>query len=515
MIDENKLFREVASRICGNLDIGQALWQSLICLKEYVPVDWMTMGIYEPDIGAIRYIATSTVKKGKNIDILVHMPPKARISLDTKNYPDVMIVNDPKDDPVCSAVSSFYKQWNSSLLLMSLIIGNNKLGTLALRTEGKGHYHEDHARLLSSLNILFAIAMSNAMRYQELVKLKESLADDNQFLSSELHHLSGDEVVGTDHGLKEVMNMVSQVAASDSPVLLLGETGVGKEVIANAIHEMSPRRNGPFIKVNCGAIPETLYDSELFGHEKGAFTGAITRKRGRFERAHDGTIFLDEIGDLPLPAQVRLLRVIQNREIERVGGTQFIPLNVRIITATHHNLEHMVAKEQFREDLWYRINIFPIMIPPLRQRKDDIPALVNHFIKQKSKALNLRTIPTLTPGAMASLMECPWKGNVRELENTIERALIQHRGGPLLFDNVLNIASRSLHSNVALEGDNIHSIDSLLATYIRQVLTMTGGRINGPHGAAKLLNIHPNTLRNKMDRLGISYKRRKQASSSQ
>ena len=216
------------------------------------------------------------------------------------------------------------------------------------------------------------------------------LADDNRYLYDELRSVSGDEIIGSDFGLKTVMEMVRQVAPLDSPVLLLGETGTGKEVIANAIHYSSPRKDGPFIKVNCGAIPETLLDSELFGHEKGAFTGAISQKRGRFERADKGTIFLDEIGELPLQAQVRLLSVLQTREIERVGGTSPIPVDIRIISATHRDLEEMIASRRFREDLWFRLNVFPITIPPLRQRREDIPALLHHLMERKSRELSSR-----------------------------------------------------------------------------------------------------------------------------
>jgi len=225
---------------------------------------------------------------------------------------------------------------------------------------------------------------------------------------------------------------------------LLGETGTGKEVFANAIHYSSPRKNGPFIKVNCGAIPETLLDSELFGHEKGAFTGAVSQKRGRFERANKGTIFLDEIGELPAPAQVRLLRVLQTKEIERVGGATSIPVDVRIISATNRNLQEMIASGRFREDLWFRLNVFPIMIPPLRQRREDIPALVHHLIERKSKELKLTGRPVLAPGAIDRLMAHEWPGNVRELENMIERSLIQHRGaGALSFETLFaHIASR-------------------------------------------------------------------------
>ncbi len=228
------------------------------------------------------------------------------------------------------------------------------------------------------------------LRHQEVSRLKDMLADDNRYLFEELRSASGDEIIGSDFGLKAVMEMVQQVAPLDSPVLLLGETGTGKEVIANAIHYSSPRKDGPFIKVNCGAIPETLLDSELFGHEKGAFTGAVSQKRGPIRTGQQGH-------DLPgrdrrtslAQAQVRLLHVLQTKEIERVGGTSSIPVDIRIISATHRNLEEMIASGRFREDLWFRLNVFPIMIPPLRQRREDIPALVHHFIERKSKELKL------------------------------------------------------------------------------------------------------------------------------
>jgi len=225
------------------------------------------------------------------------------------------------------------------------------------------------------------MAMSNARRYQETVRLKNLLAEDNRALFRELEEVSGTRVVGAEFGLRQVMEMVRLVAQSNSPALLLGETGSGKEVIANAIHLTSSRRNGPMIRVQCGAIPETLLDSELFGHEKGSFTGAIARKRGRFERADKGTIFLDEIAELTPEAQVKLLRVLQEKEFERVGGAETIAADVRVIAATHRNLEERVREGRFREDLWFRLNVFPIHIPPLRQRREDIPSLVQYFVE--------------------------------------------------------------------------------------------------------------------------------------
>jgi transcriptional regulator with GAF, ATPase, and Fis domain len=296
-----------------------------------------------------------------------------------------------------------------------------------------------------------------------------------------------------------------------SPAMLLGETGVGKEVIANVIHYSSPRKNGPFIKVNCGAIPETLFDSELFGHEKGAFTGAVTMKRGYFERAHMGSIFLDEIGELPLQAQVRLLRVIQNKEINRVGGTRPVPVDARIITATHQNLEEMIKTGQFREDLWFRLNIFPITIPPLRHRKEDIPTLFHHFLQKKAKELGIHTLPPVTADAIQRLQAYHWPGNVRELENLVERTLIRSQGRHA--DSGLEI---EFLGGVEIPGDfqsdsqpnpALLSLDQAMAGHIKRVLQRTKGRIYGPKGAAELLEINPNTLRSRMKKLNIPFGR--------
>jgi transcriptional regulator with GAF, ATPase, and Fis domain len=292
--------------------------------------------------------------------------------------------------------------------------------------------------------------------------------------------------------------------------LLLGETGVGKDVIANAIHYSSPRKDGPFIKVNCGAIPETLLDSELFGHEKGAFTGALSQRRGRFERANGGTLFLDEIGELPPQAQVRMLRVLQYKEIERVGGTNPISVDIRLIAATNRDLEEMVKAKQFREDLWFRLNVFPIRIPPLRERKEDIVALVHHFIRRKSRELKLPAPPPLAPGIIDRLMAYHWPGNVRELENVIERALILSKGTPLIFDDLIG-EKRDQSSVIPVwTQDAPPKLDEVMSQHIRRVLEMTKGKVHGKGGAAEVLGINPSTLRNRMNQLGIPYGRRRQ-----
>jgi transcriptional regulator with GAF, ATPase, and Fis domain len=427
---------------------------------------------------------------------------------------EIRIINQPDSDPLLAEFfQTLGRTLDFSLMLMRLELEANRVGALSVFASGTDQYTDEHAKLLLLLHEPFAIAMANALEHQEVLRLKDILVDDNRYLQRQLLSFSGSEIIGADFGLKAVMNMVRQVAPLDSPVLLLGETGTGKEAIATAIHRFSPRREGPFIRVNCGAIPDSLIDSELFGHEKGAFTGAISQKRGRFERAHSGTIFLDEIGELPPQAQVRLLNVLQNREIERVGGTESIPVDIRILSATNRNLQAMVASGQFREDLWFRLNVFPIMIPPLRQRKGDIPALVHHFIEQKSVDLKLDVRPKLAPGALDRLMDYNWPGNVRELQNLVERALIQHRGGALVFDT-LSVPQLQQGREMLQTGEqdlSLLTLDAMTSRHIRRALELSGGKINGAGGAAELLAVHPNTLRARMEKLSIPYKRTKSA----
>ena len=305
------------------------------------------------------------------------------------------------------------------------------------------------------------------------------------------------------------MEMVRKVAPLESPVLLLGETGAGKGVIASAIHYLSPRRKGPFITVNSGAIPETLIDSELFGHEKGAFTGAIEQKRGRFERANHGTVFLDEIGELPPHAQIRMLRVLQEKEIERVGGTKAIPVDIRIIAATHRNLQDMVREKKFREDLWFRINVFPIRVPPLRERKEDIPSLVYYFINKKMKQLKLPAAPELSAGAIDRLMTYHCPGNVRELENVVERELILNKGEPLTFGLLAGADEVTPPEILAGRANEPANLDKATALHIQRALQKANGIVHGPGGAAAILGINPSTLRSKMKKLGIPYGRKR------
>jgi transcriptional regulator with GAF, ATPase, and Fis domain len=380
------------------------------------------------------------------------------------------------------------------------------VGVLILMKRGRDVYSERHAALLRSVREPIRIAMSNARRYVELLQLKERLADDNRAMHRELEQLSGTRVVGADLGLRPVMEMVRRVAPLSSPVLLLGETGSGKEVIANAIHLASPRHEQPFVRVPCGAIPEALLDSELFGHEKGAFTGALTLKRGRFERAEGGTVFLDEIGELTPEAQVKLLRVLQEKEFERLGGTQTLHADVRVIAATHRDLAGMVRAGTFREDLWFRLNVFPIYIPPLRQRREDIPSLIQFFIDRKTRELSLPPCPAVSAETLQPLLEYDWPGNVRELQNVVERALILSQGRPLTFPNLESALAGTPPTPEAARSE-FPELDAVIDRHIRQALTKARGRVEGEGGAADLLGLNPSTLRARMRKLRIPFGR--------
>ncbi|MBI4832514.1 MAG: sigma 54-interacting transcriptional regulator, partial [Candidatus Lindowbacteria bacterium] len=415
------------------------------------------------------------------------------------------------DNKVTAPFGAMFDAMDLSAIIMQLVLEGKELGVVSAFSEPGTKFTGEHLELFKVLNEPFAIALMNSLRYRELQTHKDRLVEDNRFLQGELRRVIGEEVIGAEFGLRGVMELVRQVAALDSPVLLLGETGTGKELIASTIHSLSFRRTGPFVSVNCGAIPVTLIDSELFGHERGAFTGAISRRRGYFERAHEGTVFLDEVGELVPEAQVRLLRVLQAKEIERVGGAELVKVDIRVIAATNRDLEIMLAHGQFREDLFFRLNIFPIVVPPLRERVMDIPALTQHFILKKSRELKLAGIPALTPTAIEHLMAYQWPGNVRELENAVERALILSKGEPLTFES-LQIPKRRPDPYADGDGEReLMKLDAIMARYIRKALTVAGGKVEGGGGAAELLGINPRTLRNRMKKLGVPFGRKARA----
>jgi transcriptional regulator with GAF, ATPase, and Fis domain len=505
-------FHQATMRICGSLNINTVLNRCLAFLKEFMPSDGMNMNIYDAEAQCLVNIAMTKLPGFKTIESSIPFSGRARKFVEEDNGKSFDIINHPEEHVVGRYIWESLGKHPLSLLVLRLVIEDEVLGVVVLIAKGFDRFAPEHARLFSLLHDPFAVALANTLKHQEVLRLQELLADDNRYLNRQLHHISGDEIIGANFGLKNVMEMVRQVAPLTSVVLLLGETGVGKEVIANAIHYSSPRAGGPFIKVNCGAIPESLMDSELFGHEKGAFTGALGQKRGRFERADKGTIFLDEIGELPPQAQVRLLRVIQNREVERVGGTAPISVDIRIIAATHRNLEEMIDQGKFREDLWFRLNVFPITIPPLRHRRSDIPALTFHFMEKKARELNFTERPVPAPGALERLQSYDWPGNVRELENLVERSMIQNMtatsGAHLSFEGMLpKLPGKGIQETCRpLPGPL--PLDEAMKAHIQAVLEMTGGKVQGKKGAAALLGINPSTLRNRMKKLNIPYGRK-------
>lgn len=379
-------------------------------------------------------------------------------------------------------------------------------------------------RIAQSLLDPFAAAIANDFRISQLKALQAAAeAERNSILARIGRNQIGDEaVVGSEAGLKSVMERVALVVKSDVPVLILGETGTGKEVISRAIHNRGRRAAGPFIRVNCGAIPSELIDSQLFGHERGSFTGASEQHQGWFERANGGTLFLDEIGELPLAAQIRLLRVLQDHQIERVGGKKSIHVDVRIIAATHRDLAAMVKQRQFREDLWYRINVFPILLPPLRERVEDIPALAEHFAHRAASRFGLPVVEP-TQHDLLLLASYAWPGNIRELGAVLDRAAILGNGQRLEVAKALGIGQQvqaSYESNEPtfyevipetpvkpLDATPISTLDEAMKQHIYRALAATNGRIEGPLGAAKLLGINPHTLRARMRKLSVEWSR--------
>jgi transcriptional regulator with GAF, ATPase, and Fis domain len=359
----------------------------------------------------------------------------------------------------------------------------------------------------------FSVALANDERVHELARLREAALAENRALLTRLARTSIlENVVGERTGLRDVMERVAQVASADVPVLILGETGSGKEVIARAIHERSRRRSGPMVRVNCGAIAPDLVDSELFGHEKGSFTGAIATRKGWFERADGGTLLLDEVGELPHAAQVRLLRILQDGTLERVGGTRTIHVDVRIVAATHRDLPRMVEEGQFRADLWFRLNVFPVRLPSLRERPEDIPTLAAHFAAKVGERLaGTPLVPTATD--LQLLSAYAWPGNVRELAAVIERAAILGHAKRLDVAAALGLSERrasappAAMSTPAASTNEPVALDDVVKAHLERVLARTNGRIEGPRGAAALLGVNPHTLRARMRKLGLEWSR--------
>jgi formate hydrogenlyase transcriptional activator len=392
-----------------------------------------------------------------------------------------------------------------------LVLLGNCIGTLSVVSCEKDAYSGEDAQFLQEVASQVALAIENMKSYEEIATLKARLEKENIYLREEIRtEHNFEEIVGNSPALLAVLRTVEQVAPTDSTVLIHGETGTGKELIARAIHNRSARKDRALVCVNCSAISAGLVESELFGHLKGAFTGAIERRIGRFELANGGTIFLDEIGELSLETQVKLLRVLQEQEFEPVGSSRTQRVDVRVIAATNRNLKEMVEAGRFRSDLFYRLNVFPLPLPPLRERCSDIPELVALFLSRFAKRFG-KKVEGVSQGTMARLMSYAWPGNIRELQNVMERAVVLSTGPTLRLDKdfVPVVASEAslepaeIPAQQAEPPSGLRTLEEVQRSHILAVLQQAEGVVDGPKGAARILNLHPNTLRHRMSKLGI------------
>jgi formate hydrogenlyase transcriptional activator len=398
-----------------------------------------------------------------------------------------------------------------SVCCLPLISRNRAIGVLVLGRLRDDAFSQADISFLSQIANQIALAVENALAYREIRELKEQLSKEKLYLEDEIRtEMNFAQIIGNSASLRRVLKGVGTVAPTDSTVLIYGETGTGKELIARAIHDLSPRRSKPFVKLNCAAIPTGLLESELFGHEKGAFTGAIAQRIGRFEVANGGTIFLDEIGEIPLELQTKLLRVLQEREFERLGSSRTLRTDARLIAATNRDLEAMVSDQKFRSDLFFRLNVFPVHVPPLRERQGDIPLLVRHFTQQFSRHMKkvMETIPSAT---MDALCRYHWPGNIRELQNVIERAVIISTGpalsvdvADLKFPKTNHPEERVAPPNSSTNGGLNHLLEETERQQVLQALKQCNWVVAGPDGAAALLGVNRSTLQVRIRKLGIS-----------
>jgi transcriptional regulator with GAF, ATPase, and Fis domain len=498
--DTNSFLTDMMERLLGRHDPYRAIHDGLLYLKQIFPVEELHLTYYDAESNLLKAIVVATESGAKRTNMVIPLSKQDIAKILDPNNPEAEIGDMGKPVP---SVVRHDRKWQG-YFYMSLHLGKDDLvAMVVVLSKGPAPYTPEHLTLFSQLRAPFASIAFNLIGEIEQKRMKRGMPYEAGGHQPRRQTASGDAIIGSETGLKNVTEMARQVAQVDSPVILLGETGVGKEMIAKLIHNLSPRRDGPFIPINCGAIPDTLIDNELFGHEKGAFTGAISTKKGILELADGGTVLLDEVGELPLNAQVRLLRVLQEKTIQRVGGTETFDVNIRIIAATHQNLDKMMRTGRFRSDLWYRLHVFTITIPPLRERKEDIPLLVNHFLEKKSIQMGTASPLPAHADAIAPLLDYDWPGNVRELENIVERALILSRNRPLAFhsivrsDECLDLAQSEPQTEESL------NLDYVISRHIQKVMRMTKGKMSGPGGAAEKLGVHPATLRNRMKKLGI------------
>ena len=502
---EEALLLQVTNTLVSNLDISRLLAAISASIRQVASYDYCGLTLFDVSSGQLR-IHTLEAPSGRKVP-----PDGTPIAISgspagwafTSREPIVLNhVAQQGDDFSPADLKRLTDLDIHCACWIPLINRGRPLGTLMVGKIAEAPFTEKDVRLLSHVGAQIAIAIDNAETYRQVTEARERLQEEKAYLEEELRtEYDFEEIVGESHALKRVLKQVETVAPTDATVLILGETGTGKELIARAIHSLSGRRERTFVRLSCAAIPGGLLESELFGHEKGAFTGAITQKIGRLELAHRGTLFLDEVGDIPLELQPKLLRALQEKEFERLGSTRTIPVDVRLIAATNRDLAAMVQAREFRSDLFYRLKVFPIEIPPLRMRSDDIPILVHHFVAKHARRMN-RVIETIPAEAMQALQRWRWPGNVRELENLLERAVILSNGP------VLRVPLSELTTPEAAEFPAgpaaSSSLEATEREHILKVLRETQGLIAGPEGAAARLGLKRTTLNSKMRKLGIS-----------
>jgi formate hydrogenlyase transcriptional activator len=496
--DRLQVLLEITNTLVSELDIRDLFPSITACLRRAVPHEYSSLALRVPGTDQLRVHALvfdgpgGVLAEGATA-ALTETPAgeavetRRPVTLDTEALARFSA-------PVVQRLAAAGLK---SICCLPLITRRHVLGTLNVGSTRENAFSEADVDFLSQVAGQAAIAIENATTYQEIGQLKDQLAEEKLYLQDEIRtDRNFGEIIGDSPTFRNVLEQVETVAPTDASVLILGETGTGKELIARALHDLSGRRERTFVKLNCAAIPTGLLESELFGHEKGAFTGAIMQKAGRFELANKGTLFLDEIGDIPLELQPKLLRALQEHEFERLGGTRTIKVDVRLVAATNRDLAQMINERQFRTDLYYRLSVFPISVPPLRERADDIPKLVRYFTQKFARRMN-KHVDTISQDTMEALIRYPWPGNVRELENLIERAVILTRGATLQIPlSELRPSATETASPVTLEEAE--------RDHIRRVLERSNGVVGGPNGAAAKLGMKRTTLQSKMKKLGIA-----------
>jgi formate hydrogenlyase transcriptional activator len=504
---------EINNAIITNLS-QEALLRSIAeALRRVVPFDRAALTLYLPDRNVFRVVAIEGGSVSEYLKTGAEFSPEESSMGLVFQHQRPILRRDLEQEQQYSNERLLAGEGMRSYCLIPLIARGKSVGTLNVASSTQNQYSEAAAEFLQEVANQVALAVENMKSYEEIATLKARLEKENTYLQEEISsEHSFEEIVGNSPALLEVLHALSQVAPTDSTVLIHGETGTGKELIARAIHNRSLRKERPLVRLDCSAISAGLVESELFGHTKGAFTGAFERRTGRFELADGGTIFLDEIGELPLETQVKLLRVLQEHEFEPVGSSRPVRVDVRVIAATNRNLQDAVREGRFRSDLFYRLHVFPLAVPPLRERLSDIPRLVTFYLSRFSKRFH-KKVDTVSQETMDRLMSYLWPGNIRELQNVIERAVILSPGSILVLGQDLIPGPSSAGGAQKPEQasqeppptpSQLSTLEEVERGHILAVLRLTGGVIEGAKGAAKILSLHPNTLRHRMKKLGIS-----------